>query len=200
MPNYIRSFKELGGEEEGLAGGKGRVLAELYRAGYPIPDGFVILPAAFCGDELKPEAWQQVGTYLERLRRAGRDTTFAVRSSGLSEDAAAASYAGEFETVLSVERDDEVLRAIAAVRSSRDSLRLQAYSQAQGQSTGHEMAVVVQRMVRPDLAGVLFTVNPVSGSLMEMAGNFVHGLGESLVSGQANAETFTFDKPGGKYH
>ena len=48
----ISSFKELTGEQAPFAGGKGATLARLYRAGYPVPDGFIVLPAAFAGDDL----------------------------------------------------------------------------------------------------------------------------------------------------
>ena len=104
----IRSFKKLAKEEEPLAGGKGRTLAMLYCAGYRVPDGFIILPAAFAGDELTDEAWAQVQAHLAHLRRGSKQTSFAVRSSALSEDSAQMSFAGEFETVLNVQADDEI--------------------------------------------------------------------------------------------
>jgi len=52
----ISSFKKLAKKQEPFAGGKGRTLARLYRAGYRVPDGFIILPAAFVGDDLTIEA------------------------------------------------------------------------------------------------------------------------------------------------
>ncbi|HEY4691403.1 MAG TPA: PEP/pyruvate-binding domain-containing protein [Anaerolineae bacterium] len=195
----IRSFLELNSEQQRQAGGKGGVLARLRQRGYPVPDGFVILPTAFAGDELLPEARAQAQTYLAHLRRAQKDIAFAVRSSALSEDSAQASFAGEFDTVLDVRTDDEVCRAIATVRRSRHSDRARAYSQAQGQSGEHEMAVIVQELVRPEFAGVVFTADPVTGNLMQMTGNFVRGLGDALVSGKANSQTFTLHRPGGRY-
>jgi pyruvate,water dikinase len=202
----IRSFKELAKEQESLAGGKGRTLARLYRAGYRVPDGFIILPAAFVGDELTSEAWAQVQARLARMRRDDKDGSFAVRSSAVSEDSALASFAGEFETVLDVRTDEEIRQAIHVVRRSRNSARVQAYGQAmtfiaaQGlEETGHEIAIVVQRLIRADFSGVLFTTDPVTGDLMQMTGNFVQGLGEALVSGQANPRTFTLARPKGTY-
>jgi pyruvate,water dikinase len=77
---------------------------------------------------------------------------------------------------------------------------VQAYSQAQGlEETEHEIAIVVQCLIRADLSGVLFTADPVTGDLMRMTGNFVKGLGEALVSGQANPRTFTLARPKGTY-
>ena len=60
MADMIRTFEELTPEQQSSAGGKGSALARLYQAGYPVPDGLVVLPAAFDGDEMLPEAWAQV--------------------------------------------------------------------------------------------------------------------------------------------
>jgi hypothetical protein len=81
MRNVVLSFSELTPEQQPLAGGKGGSLARLHQAGYPVPDGFVILPAAFADEELTPEAWAQAQTHLARLREAHPDAAFAVRSS-----------------------------------------------------------------------------------------------------------------------
>jgi rifampicin phosphotransferase len=196
----ISSFKKLAKEQEPFAGGKGRTLARLYRAGYQVPDGFIILPAAFVSDDLTSQAWALVQTHLARLRKDDRSSAFVVRSSALSEDSALASFAGEFETVLDVRTDEDIRQAIHVVRRSRNNARVQAYSQAQGlEETEQEIAIVVQRLIRADFSGVLFTADPVTGDLMRMTGNFVQGLGEKLVSGQANPQTFTLSRPKGTY-
>lgn len=195
----VAAFSELKPEQQILAGGKGGMLARLSRRGYPIPEGFVILPDAFSGDELKPEAWDDIRRLLQNLRKGKKGPAFAVRSSAGNEDSSQASFAGDYESVLDVGTDDQIREAIGVVRRSRNSARVQAYSQAQGMEPAREMAVVVQRLVRADYSGVLFTADPVSGSLMQMTGNGVSGLGEKLVSGRANPLTFTFDRPGGRY-
>ena len=195
MPYLLR---ELSTEFLPLAGGKGSTLARLSQRRYPVPRGFVILSAEFDGDELKPEAWEHARAYLAQLRR-DRGTTFAVRSSGLGEDSPQASFAGEFETVLDVDTDEAIRAAIGVVRQSRHSQRVQAYSRAQGLEENHEVAVIVQKFIRADFAGVLFTADPITGNLMRMTGNFVRGSGEKLVSGEANAQTFTFDRRKGQY-
>jgi phosphohistidine swiveling domain-containing protein len=197
--DMVHAFGELPAEIDPLDGGKGGTLAWLFRAGYPVPEGFVILPAAFVGDELCHNAWLQVQTHLARIRQKDRQVTFAVRSSALSEDSAQASFAGEFETVLNMRTDREIREAVHTVRRSRRSARVQAYSQAQGLDTAHDMAVVVQRLVTADLAGVLFTADPISGDRMHMVGNFVYGPGEQLVSGEANPQTFTLEYTRGQY-
>ncbi len=199
MSSMVRSFAELRPEEWAPAGGKGGTLARLYQAGYPVPDGLVILPAAFAGERLLPEAWAQIQAGLQRLRRGRHDAAFAVRSSALSEDSAQASFAGAFETVLDVSGDEEIRRAIDTVRGSRLGERVRAYSQAKGAGEQQQIAVVVQRLVRADLAGVLFTADPITGSRTRMAGNLVHGLGERLVAGEADPDSFALKRPRGEY-
>ena len=200
MKHMIRSFDELTVEERPLAGGKGGTLSQLYQDGYPVPDGFVILPQAFAGDELTAGGWTAVQAQLERLRTVrGNSTSFAVRSSALSEDSAQASFAGEFETVLDVHSDEMIKAAIRTVRQSRHSERVRAYSEAHGIDAVHNMSVVVQRLVRADVSGVLFTADPVSGNQAHMIGNFVFGYGEELVSGEAEPFTFLLERPKGRY-
>jgi phosphoenolpyruvate synthase/pyruvate phosphate dikinase len=185
MSPMVRTFSELTAEERPLAGGKGSALARLTQAGYPVPDGLIILPTAFVGDDLTAGAWAQLQPHLDRLRRGAPKPTFAVRSSALSEDSAQASFAGEFETVLEVGGDEAIREAIHTVRRSRHSERVRAYSEAKGVEPLQDMAVVVQRMVPAEFSGVLFTADPVSGSRSQMAGNYVRGLGDKLVSGEA---------------
>ena len=192
-------FDELVSGEERNAGGKGRTLARLYRAGHPVPNGFVILAPAFVSEELAPEAWARARELLARLREGDDSASFAVRSSALVEDSPAASFAGEFETVLGVRADEEIRDALRAVRRSRKSERVLAYSKAKGIESANEMAVVVQRMVPADLSGVLFTHNPVTGSGSEMTGSFVHDLGDRLVSGEATGKAFSLTRPSGRY-
>ena len=200
MTAWIRTLDEMTVQEQALAGGKGGTLARLYQAGYPVPEGFVILPAAFDDDKLVPEAWPQIQAHLTHLQRKGNGmAAFAVRSSALSEDSAQASFAGEFETVLDVHSDEMVRAAIHSVHRSRSSERVLAYSQAKGLDAVHDMAVVVQRLVRADISGVLFTADPVTGSRAAMAGNFVFGFGEELVSGEAEPYTFALARPKGGY-
>ena len=66
----IKMFSELKPEEQAYAGGKGASLAKLYQADYPVPNGFVILPTAFEGDALTPEAWVQVQAHPDSGARS----------------------------------------------------------------------------------------------------------------------------------
>ncbi|MCX6032524.1 MAG: PEP-utilizing enzyme [Chloroflexi bacterium] len=198
MSDTLRSFAELTTDQQPAAGGKGGSLARLSQAGYPVPDGFVILPSAFDDAGLKPEAWAQAQLSLARLRAADHDLALAVRSSALSEDSAQASFAGEFETVLNVRTDEEIRQAIHTVYHSRHSARVQAYSQAKGMSAVHEIAVIVQQLVRADSSGVLFTANPVTGQRDQAMISAAWGMGEAIVGGLVTPDTLIVDKATGR--
>ncbi|WP_238900129.1 PEP/pyruvate-binding domain-containing protein [Clostridium sp. YIM B02500] len=199
MLDMIKSFKELTPELQSLAGGKGCMLSKMFQAGYPVPDGFVILPSAFKENSLNEDAWNKIKHYLKEIRKYNESVLFAVRSSALSEDSAQASFAGEFETVLNVKTDEEIQSAIYEVFSSRESERVKAYSSVQGMDQSHQIAVVIQIMIQSEISGVLFTADPITGSHESMTGNFVFGLGEQLVSGEANAYPFNIMRPKRKY-
>jgi hypothetical protein len=199
MNKVVLSFDELPVGAQSSAGGKGATLAELHQSGYPAPDGFVILPPAFDGDVLTPGAWNQARACLDRLRSDSTGMSFAVRSSALSEDSAQASFAGEFETVLDVQSDDAVRAAVETVRRSRRAERVRVYGKAHGLERTQEMAVVVQKMVPAEFSGVLFTADAVTGSRTTMTGNFVPGLGDKLVSGEVEPQTFILQRPKGRY-
>ncbi|MEZ4674415.1 MAG: PEP/pyruvate-binding domain-containing protein [Caldilineaceae bacterium] len=200
MSDFVKEFDALTPNDWALAGGKGSTLARLLQLGYPVPPGFVILAAAFgAAGELSPDARQQIVAHLQRLRGDTADAPVAVRSSALAEDSAQTSFAGEFESVLNVQTDAEFWAALDRVYRSAQTERVRAYSAAHGVDVAHRIAVVVQHMVPAELAGVLFTADPVSGSYGAMLGNYVHGLGEVLVSGEADAEQFTLTRPKGTY-
>lgn len=199
MKSMVITFSELAPGEQEQAGGKGGTLARLFQGGYPVPEGFVIMPPAFVDETIKPEAWQQVVQKLEGIRKQNGKTAFAVRSSALSEDSAFASFAGEFETVLDVHTDEAIRAAIHQVHHSRKSERVRAYSQAKGMAELQDISVVVQKLIRADISGILFTADPVTGSRFVMTGNFVYGFGEELVSGEVEPYTFTLGRPKGKY-
>jgi len=199
MMNIVKSFKDLTPELQTFAGGKGGMLARMYQEGYPVPEGFVILPSAFQGEKLHGKAWGEILFFLNAIRKNNEAALFAVRSSALSEDSAQASFAGEFETVLNVGTDKEIQEAIYKVFRSRESERVRAYSSVQGIDQSHQIAVVIQLMVPSKISGVLFTADPITGSFAKMIGNYVHGLGEQLVSGEANAYNFKLSRPKGNY-
>lgn len=195
MNDVIISFQSLSAQEMAIAGGKGSGLARLFQSNIPVPDGFVILPAAFVADQLTPDGWTQVEEHLGLLRKSGSDLAFAIRSSALSEDSASASFAGEFETVLNMKTDPEIRQAIETVYRSRQSERVLAYSQVKGISpSDHQISVVVQILVPAECSGVLFTAHPVTGRRDQVMISASWGLGEAIVSGIVTPDTLVLDK------
>ena len=198
MTGIVRSFNQITSAEQSSAGGKGSMLAQLYQAGFPVPNGFVVLPAAFVEDELTDQAWSQIQSHLQQLRSENSQVAFAVRSSAMSEDSAQASFAGEFETVLNVQTDKEINQAIHTVYHSRQNERVQAYSQVQGFDSAHEVAVIIQELVPADSSGVLFTANPINGQRDQAMISAAWGLGESIVGGMVTPDTLIVDKSTGR--
>ena len=169
--------------EPGRAGNKAATLARLAASGLPVPPGFVItvaacnrITAAGQGGAIEPELWSAIRSGLARLG----DTALAVRSSGTDEDLADASYAGQYETVLGVSGPGQVAAALRTCVASAAGARVRAYA-GEGAEPAR-MAVLVQRLVPADAAGVAFTANPVTGD-PEILVSAVKGLGERLVSG-----------------
>ena len=193
----VVALSEVNDGEVGLIGGKAAGLAAMIRAGERVPDGFCVTTAAYekamsTGGEIGAELRGEI----ERAYRRIGDGPVAVRSSATTEDLPYASFAGQHETVLDVTGLDEV---VAAVRRCWDSLtnpRAVAYRDTAGVTGPARMGVVVQRMVDPAAAGVLFTANPVTGCRSEMVVDAVAGLGDVVVAGTATADHYVLDETG----
>jgi phosphohistidine swiveling domain-containing protein len=118
----------------------------------------------------------------------------AVRSSGTREDLEGASFAGQYETFLNVRGAAELERAVKQCWASLWQPRVLAYARHRGGGAdGLSMSVVVQELVAADVAGVLFTVNPLTGDESEALIEAVPGLGEALVSGKVNVDRYVVD-------
>ncbi|MEU0696298.1 rifamycin-inactivating phosphotransferase [Streptomyces niveus] len=125
------------------------------------------------------------------LARLGEGTACAVRSSATAEDLPTASFAGQQDTYLNVMGPEAVLRHISRCWASLFTERAVTYRRRNGidHRTVH-MAVVVQRMVSPQAAGILFTADPVTGNRKVATVDAGFGLGEALVSGLVNPDVF----------
>ncbi|MCI3226986.1 PEP/pyruvate-binding domain-containing protein [Streptomyces sp. NP-1717] len=174
-------------EQVELVGGKAAGLAALIRLGERVPDGFCVTTGAHSRGEVPRAA------VLAAYERLGAGPV-AVRSSATAEDLPDASFAGQQDTYLAVEGADQVLTAIRACWDSLHSERASAYREAAG--IAHDtvrMAVVVQRMVDPEAAGVLFTTNPLTGSRSESVVDAAPGLGTAVVDGASAADHYVLD-------
>jgi rifampicin phosphotransferase len=162
-------------------GAKAANLARLAAAGFPVPPGLVVTPAA-------EERWNEARPRLLEAAAGLGTGRFSVRSSGAAEDLEGASFAGQYETILGVPLGG-LPEAVRKVFGSVDAPRVSAYKEARGEASAGggrpRMAVLVQEMVEADSAGVAFTANPLTGERGEVVITAVRGLGERLVSGAA---------------
>lgn len=150
--------------------------------------------------EIPPAARKEIlDEYRRRfVRRDGAKEhveLVAVRSSAIGEDAAGASFAGQHDTFLFVRGEESLLRAIKRCWASAFTDRALAYRTEKGIDPTHsQVAVVVQRMVFGDVSGVMFTANPENGRRDELLINSVFGIGEGIVSGAYDADSYTVRK------
>ncbi len=198
MKKILAWLADIQEEESRAAGGKAATLSRLLQAGYQVPPGFVIFAESFQGDRLKEQSRSAVRQALGRLQ-AGGAQSFAVRSSAAGEDSRRAAFAGAFESILGVREEAEILHAVEEVRASRRSRRVQAYAQASGLDSHQDMAVLIQEMIAAEIAGVLFTIDPVIGGRSRMTGNFTLGPADQLVSGESQGQVFSLDRKSGAY-
>lgn len=172
-------------------GNKALRLAQLARAGLPVPDGFVVTTSVLERRRAQGCWNTRDRITIERAFVALGAERVAVRSSGVREDGADRSYAGVFESLLDV-RTENLFEALDEVADSLASTRAQAYSGAEAESG----AIVVQSMVPAEFAGVLFTEHP--GSSGAAAIELVRGLGDALVSGRADPISLRFGRVTGR--
>jgi pyruvate, water dikinase len=194
------------------AGGKGASLARMRSLGLPVPEGFVV-PADVLAQVVDTEALRAALPDHEKAQAIiaevqppaeiaaayaalGDDPPVAVRSSACAEDSETASYAGQQETYLYVRGADQVLDCVRDCWASFFSERAIFYRQKKGSLEDLGMAVVVQRMVRSEVAGVLFTCDPVRGRRDRMVVEAVLGLGEAAVSGHVTPDHYILKRDG----
>ncbi|GAA4284240.1 phosphoenolpyruvate synthase [Brevibacterium daeguense] len=173
-----------------LVGGKAAGLAGLISAGERVPDGFCLTTEAHRAGII-PEA-----AVVAAYRRLGSPPV-AVRSSATAEDLPDASFAGQQDTFLDVTGEDELIDAIRRCWRSLDSDRAVAYRAAHSaDAEPPSMAVVVQRMIAPAAAGVMFTANPLTGTRTETVVDAVEGLGTGVVDGTVDPDHYVLPERG----
>ena len=125
----------------------------------------------------------------------GANGAFAVRSSSTFEDLAQAAFAGQHDTYLNIRGADRIPERVRDCFVSLWGDRAVLYRHHQGfRQRDARMAVVVQRQIECEIAGVGFSVNPISGRVDRMLLNANFGLGESVVSGECEVDQFELDK------
>jgi pyruvate,water dikinase len=128
----------------------------------------------------------------ESLGRFGEQVAFAVRSTATAEDMPGASFAGQHDSYLNVVGHDAIVGHVRRCWASLFSERAVSYRRRNGFDDERvRMAVLVQQMVSPRAAGILFTADPVTSSRKVATVEAVWGLGEALASGLVSADVYT---------
>ena len=174
-----------------LYGGKSHSLGVAIRGGLPVPEGRALsvhlVNALAAGDE---EAGEWVRGCYNELGGG-----VAVRSSALGEDSEEASFAGQHMSVLNVHGADKVVDAVIAVHASAHTEAALAYRRKVGIEAPPSVAVLVQRLIEPESAGVMFTRHPVNHA-DERVIEAAWGLGEAVVSGIIVPDSYRLSRDG----
>ena len=214
-----------------LVGGKGRSLAQLATADFPVPSGFLVTTTAYQDFVQANHLTQLIGAILRDGGSATADSleenaarvrslfqaempvqtadsvreayaalsetapSVAVRSSATAEDLPDLSFAGQQDSYLNVRGEEALLDAIGQCWASLWTARAIAYrAQMHIDQQSIAMAVVVQLMVPSEVAGILFTANPMTGERSELIVNACYGLGEAVVGGYVTPDSYTVDR------
>jgi len=177
--------------ERSLYGSKAVGLGDAARQGLPVPPG-----VALSGDLVEAVASGDHAA-IEKLKKAvtALHPPFAVRSSAVDEDGASASFAGQHLTLLNVHSPGDVPGAVREVWWSANSDSAITYRQKVGLFTRPSVGVVVQTLLNPTAAGVMFTEHPVTGADERMI-EASWGLGEAVVAGLVVPDNFRVDRSG----
>ncbi|WP_440133926.1 phosphoenolpyruvate synthase [Chitinophaga sancti] len=206
----ILDFREIDHTKLSLAGGKGANLGELLKIdGIQVPEGFCIttdvyqeiikdvaiqidkdnIPASCARIRAAIEAQPVPGEIVAVIAKL-EDLTYAVRSSATAEDLPNTSFAGQQDTYLNVRKQD-ITQYIRKCWASLFTERAVVYREQHGFDHSKVLlAVVIQKMIFPEVAGIMFTADPVNGDRRVVAIDASFGLGEALVGGLVNADHY----------
>ena len=211
---YIYNLEQA--ENRSYVGGKAYGLHNLNKWGVRIPESFVISTDAYKEMVLPIIHKQKEYEVYDAIEQMDLDSILtnelhhswkqliepytnhfllACRSSATIEDSQTASFAGQFETVLGVNGFDEMVIAIKKCWASAWSKESVAYRSFQDiDHKNNFMGVIVQRMIRAEVSGIVFTANPVTRNNKELVINSVRGTGHKLASGLTIPDTFIMRK------
>lgn len=187
---YVVEFSDITREDKSMVGAKAFSLGLMKQQGIPVPSGFVVTVGSLEIFKKDKDIEDEILASFDLLNCEEA----AVRSSANSEDSDAASWAGQFESYLSVKKEN-LIKAIQNCYDSLDSDRVAEYAKRQGvEKDALKMGVIVQKMVQSEKSGVMFTVNPVTKNKSEILIEAVQGLGEKLAQGEVTPDNYIVNK------
>lgn len=189
----VKDFSKISKADVSEVGGKGASLGEMLGAGFPIPPGFVVvaeLSKKFIDGNVSAKVIDEILKAFDSLGAS----RVAVRSSAIAEDSSQASWAGQLESYLNVDRENLIIKIKECWKSIRTERAVQYASQQNLSRDQLLVAVVVQAMIASETSGVMFTLNPVTNDQSEIMIEAGLGLGEMIVQGLITPNNFILDK------
>ncbi len=181
-----------GKQDIAKTGGKSAALMRLLKAGFNIPAFLTVTPDSFTKKSIDKAVRMQL---LETVNKLGPGP-FAARSSAVEEDGDAHSHAGQFLSLLNLTKRQLPAACFKVFMSGKQD-SVTGYRASRGlEGEGGGTAVMVQQMVDARVAGVAFTADPVSGKRDRIVISAIEGLGDKLVGGEEDGETYILDKSG----
>lgn len=197
-----------------LVGRKGFNLSKIQQSGYRVPSTYVVSTKAFMYFLKENKLWERAvaggdSTLSEAIYRAEMPqrlvklvgeslkklgATVALRSSAVDEDGRHQSFAGQYESYLHITDLHGALDSIKKCWASYFSSRVRLYRGSRCKYPSG-MAVLIQNQLKPDHAGVCFTINPISGSWKEMVIEAKQGLGDKVVDGSIVPDYYRISRP-----
>ncbi|WP_167102497.1 PEP/pyruvate-binding domain-containing protein [Mycobacterium sp. DL592] len=179
-------------------GGKATGLIRLMRAGFTVPEAWSI-DAAVSLDHVARQSLlaDALPTWWEQLGEDDCGQLWVVRSSAVAEDLEDASFAGVYETVLGIDSLARLCDAVNRCWAALAKTRAVTYRCAHQTSDGTGIALIIQRMVRPRVAGVLLSANPLAPFADEIVIDAAWGLGEAVVSGHTDPDHIRLNRTTG---
>lgn len=181
---YIHLLNDSFGEDK--AGGKALSLSYMLRKGFPVPNGFVINTLAFHQFAGNMETDNVFRLELENALQSINAKQYMVRSSAVGEDSDDASFAGQLDSFICSNDPEDLLKHIKKCWESRFKDNVKKYETLTGKHL-QGMGVVIQKLIQPDIAGVLFSRHPENETKLLI--EYVEGHGEKLVSGAVTPES-----------
>lgn len=183
----VEEFKSFDQSLQNKVGGKAFNLAKLKQFGLNVPNGFVVIDYE--------NTSQNNQTILNMFEKLGLETV-AVRSSAICEDGAVTSFAGQFETILFVKKEN-LIESVEKCFLSNQNESAMFYAQENNIAKENtKVSVVIQKMIDSEISGVMFTQNPITEE-NEVLIECIEGVGEKLVQGEITPSQIRLEKPSG---
>lgn len=204
-------------------GNKAEALIEMKKEGFNVPDGFVIDADTYMELIRHNGFEGKINNILEKMDKKNiessskeiinlldtlvipekildtinnlvkKNTKYAIRSSGIKEDLAEYSFAGQYDTFLNVDAKDISKKIVDCYKSMYSEVILSYLKNNNISLENLEMCVIVQEMVDSEKSGICFTINPITGKDKEMLIEVANGLGENIVSGKVVPEQYSYN-------